>query len=133
MTLSIHKQLQFFTTIVHTLSVGHMEECIFPFSRVPCSLRQGLRGFTGKQKWQTKKSFSPLGSDDVCYWRDDCMPDVCLQQLRADGKAICVQPPICQPPENFKRTRRKRPVGCQIQSMLLFAEFHYFCALIGGE
>lgn len=57
--------------------------------------------FSGKQKWQTKKSFSPLGSDDVCFERDDSMLDVCLQQLRADRKAICVQPPICQLTENF--------------------------------
>ena len=53
-----------------TLTVTHMESLkMLRFSwyggvnasiffHVPCSLRRGLRGFTGKQKWQTKKSFS---------------------------------------------------------------------------
>lgn len=36
-----------------TYAVAGMEDCIGPFSRVPCSLRRGLRGFTGKQKCQT--------------------------------------------------------------------------------
>lgn len=38
-----------------TLTVGRVDQRIGPYSGVPRSLRQGLRGFTGKQKWQTKK------------------------------------------------------------------------------
>lgn len=35
--------------------VAGLEECKGPFSCVPFSPRRGLRGFTGKQKWQISK------------------------------------------------------------------------------
>lgn len=71
------------------------------------------------------RSVSPLGSDDVCCGRDDCMPDVCLQQLRADRKAICVRPPLRHRTGNSNWKGRKRPVCCQVGSMLVFVEFRH--------
>lgn len=77
---------------------------------------------------KVSQSISPLGSDDVCFGRDDCKSDACLQWLRADRKAICVQPLICRSTGNPNWKGRRRPVGCHIGSMLLFAVFHQAAA-----
>lgn len=54
------------------------------------------------------------------------MFDACLEQLGADRKAICVQPPISHPAGNSNQRGRKLPVGCRIRSMLLFAKSPQF-------
>lgn len=77
---------------------------------------------------KVSQSISLLGSDDVCRGRVDCTSDACLHQLRADWKAICVQPPIYHPTGNFNSRARKRPVDCHIGSILPFADFPQFCS-----
>lgn len=49
------KQSEEFQLRPLTHMVCGIEECKGPFSCVPFSPRRGLRGFTGKQKWQTSK------------------------------------------------------------------------------
>lgn len=63
------------------------------------------------------QSISPLGADDVCTGRVDCMPDMCLQQFRADRKAFCVRPSVTILQGTSTEKGRKRPVGCHIRSM----------------
>lgn len=109
-----------------THTVADMEESIGQFYCVPGSPRRGLRGLLINRSGRPRnvaQSLSLLNSDDVCSGRDDCLSDACLLQLRADRKAIYVQPPIRHPTANSNWKGRKRPVGCHIGSMLVLAEF----------
>ena len=90
------------------------------------------KGFTGKQKWQVKKAFSKRLSARL--W-------CCLlweRWLRARFTSSAVKiwqkshlcPSIHDPTGNSNWKGRKRPVGCHLRSMWLFAGFHQAAVLI---